>query len=125
MKKTMEMIMTKMPRSIGFDIKIGMAEEQMKKFQIRHLPVLKGGKIVGILTDRDLKLAAKFGSKDLNVEEIMTLDPYVVELQSSVSEVLAKMAEHKYGAVIVEEKGKAVGIFTAVDGMRLLSELYR
>lgn len=125
MKKTMEMIMTKMPHSIGFDIKIELAQEQMKKFQIRHLPVLQGGKIVGILTDRDLKLAEKFGSNELNVEDVMTLDPYVVELQSPVSEVLAKMAEHKFGAVIVEDKGKAVGIFTAVDGMRLLSEMYR
>lgn len=124
MKKLMEAVMTKLPHSIGDDIDLSVAEEQMKKYQIRHLPVLNRGKVVGILTDRDVKLAVKFG-KGLTVGDVMTPDPYVVGPDANVSEVFGRMAEGKFGSVIVAEKEKPVGIFTAVDGMRLLSEIYK
>lgn len=124
MKKKIADIMQQFPHSIGQEIELKKAEEQMKKFQIRHLPVLAGGKIVGILSDRDLKLAAKFGG-ELTVQDVMTSDPYVVGPDTPVAEVFGKMAEHKYGAALVAEKAKVVGIFTAVDAFKILSEIYR
>ncbi len=124
MKKKIADIMQQFPHSIGQEIDLKKAEEQMKKFQIRHLPVLEGGKIVGILSDRDVKLAAKFG-EGLTVQDVMTADPYVVSPDTAVAEVFGKMAEHKYGAVLVAEKSKVIGIFTAVDAFKILSEVYR
>lgn len=117
--------MTAMPHTIGKDIPIGKALEMMRTHQIRHLPVQEGGKLVGVLTDRDIKLASSF-SKDGNlvVEDIMTPEPYTVRPQAPVDAVVLEMAEHKYGcAIIVQENGKVVGIFTAVDGLRVLSEV--
>lgn len=124
MKKTMESVMTKLPHSIGEEIDLKVAEEQMKKFQIRHLPVLRRGKVVGIVSDRDLKLAVKYGN-NLTVADIMTPDPYLVGPDTELAEVFETMAEQKYGAVIVTDNDKPVGIFTAVDGMRLLSKVYK
>jgi CBS domain-containing protein len=122
-----EKVMTPMPHTVGTDIPLKTAYSLMKENQIRHLPVLKGGKLVGILTDRDVKLASSFKSDgELSVEDVMTSDPYAVSPQASLVEVLDEMAEHKYGAVVVrQENEKVVGIFTAVDALRLAATMAR
>jgi acetoin utilization protein AcuB len=81
--------------------------------------------LVGILTDRDIKLASSFTNQDnLKVDDVMTPHPYAVKLQTSLSVVVEEMAEHKYGsAIVVQDNGKVVGIFTAVDGLRVLGEV--
>jgi acetoin utilization protein AcuB len=97
----------------------------MKKNQIRHLPVENGGELIGVLTDRDVKLAISFkGKEELTVNDVMTLHPYSVVPQAPLDQVVFEMAEHKYGcAVIRQENGKVVGIFTATDGVRVLGEI--
>lgn len=126
MKKTIEMVMSPNIHSIGSDIALGVAREQMKRFQIRHLPVLRAGAIVGILSDRDLLLMSKFsGSENFTVEDAMTADPFVAEPDTLLSEVVAVMAERKIGSVIVADNNKPVGIFTATDGMKLLAAIYK
>lgn len=119
--KTIESVMTSSPHSIGSDIPLAKAHEKMRELKVRHLPVLSGGRLVGVLSDRDLKLAAKFPG-DLTVEEAMTPDPYVVGPEASLKEVVSAMAERKLGSALIAGKdGKPLGIFTAVDGMRLLA----
>lgn len=120
-------VMTPMPHTIGKDISIKKAMELMREYRIRHLPVQEEGKLVGIITDRDIKLASSFqGQDDLTVEDVMTPDPYAVPPQTPLDSVAEEMAEHKYGSVIVrQENGKVVGIFTAVDGFRFLSNIMR
>ncbi len=116
--------MTPLPHTIGADIPLKNALSMMREYRIRHLPVQEGGKLIGVLTDRDVKLAASFEeTADLKVEEVMTPDPYTVLPEAPLDEVVFAMAEHKYGcAVIQQSNGKVVGIFTAVDGMRVLGE---
>ena len=126
--KTMPKIqkyMTPMPHTIGSDIPIKKAMEMMREFRIRHLPVQHGGKLVGVLTDRDIKLASNFkGSGELCAEDVMTPDPYCVGPDSDLRDVVLEMAEHKYGCAIVEQSnGKVVGIFTDNDGLRVLGEV--
>ncbi|NUM88834.1 MAG: CBS domain-containing protein [Bdellovibrionales bacterium] len=122
---TIQKFMTAMPHTIGLDISVKKALDMMREFGIRHLPVQDGGKLVGILTDRDLKLAASFQkAEDLTAEDVMSPDPYTVDVDSPLDEVSQEMAAHKYGAAIVTQKnGKIVGIFTAVDGLRVLAEV--
>lgn len=125
--KQMPMIqkfMTPMPHTIGKDITIRKAFEQMREYHIRHLPVQEAGKLVGVLTDRDLKLAASFkGAFELTVDEVMTSDPYIVQPETPLDQVVFEMAEHKYGcAIIQQQNGKVVGIFTAIDALRVLGE---
>lgn len=116
--------MTAMPHTIGKDITLDKAISMMREHHIRHLPVQDGGKLVGILTDRDVKLASGFiNAGDTKVEEIMTEDPFTVTPDAPLDRVVTQMAEHKYGCVVIQQdNGKVVGIFTAVDGLRLLTE---
>lgn len=116
--------MTPMPHMIGRDIPLKTALSTMREHRIRHLPVLDGGKLVGVLTDRDVKLASGFGdASTLKVEDIMTADPFTVNPEATLDYVTVAMAEHKYGCTIVQqENGKVVGIFTAIDALRVLSE---
>lgn len=118
--------MTYMPKSIGFDQTIQQAHEFMRKLHLRHLPVLKGGKLIGILSDRDVNLIQSF--KDVNpeqtlVEEACTFDPYTTSPTASLSSVVSEMAEKKYGCALVVDNGKLVGIFTETDAYKALAEL--
>ena len=126
MKKTIEAVMVPNVHTIGSEITLGKAEEMMRQFHIRHLPVLSGGKVVGVVTDRDLKLLSRFpGYHEFRVEEAMTPDPYVVSPDTSFTDVAEVMAERKIGCVIVTDHNRVVGIFTAVDAMRLMAAAYR
>ena len=98
----------------------------MNEYKIRHLPVLEGGKLVGLLTDRDLRLVESFKDVDatkLKVEEAMSSVVFSVEPDAALDEVVGTMAERKYGSAVVMQNGKVVGIFTTVDVCRALAEL--
>lgn len=115
--------MTPMPHSINVEMTVNSAKEMMNKYGIRHLPVLAGGKLVGVITDRDLKLIASLSSENIKVEEAMVSDPYSVTPDSPLDAVVFEMAERKLGcAVVQQENGKVVGIFTATDGLRAFGE---
>ena len=120
-----EKVMTPMPHTVGNDIPVKTAYDLMKQHRIRHLPVQKGGELVGVITDRDIKLATSFsGPTELTVEDVMTPDPYSVAPRAALDEVGLEMAEHKYGCAIVrQDNGKVVGIFTAIDALRYLAQL--
>jgi acetoin utilization protein AcuB len=121
-----EKVMTPMPHTIGATISLARAVTMMREYQVRHLPVQEGGKLVGVLTDRDVKLVLSLQGADrdtLKVEDAMTPEPYCVTPQTPIDHVTDEMAEHKYGCVIVQqENGKVVGIFTATDALRFLGE---
>lgn len=126
--KTMPSIqkyMTAMPHTIGGDLPLKKALSMMREHSIRHLPVQTGGDLVGILSDRDVKLASSFSDAEkLTVEDVMSPDPYTVSVDATIDHVAFEMAEHKYGcAVIMQANKKVVGIFTATDGLRVLGEI--
>lgn len=115
-----------MPHTIGTDQSLKKAHEIMREYKIRHLPVLKGGKLVGILTDRDLALVETL--KDVNpetvtVEDACTPDPYIVSPEAKLHDVCSEMARHKYGSTLVVDNHKLVGVFTWVDALNAFSEI--
>ena len=120
-----EKYMTAMPHTINSTMTIKTAVEMMRDNHCRHLPVQHDGKLVGVLTDRDIKLASSFeNAGELTVRDMMTPEPYKTTPQASLDDVVFEMAEHKYGcAVVQQENGKVVGIFTATDGLRVLGEI--
>jgi acetoin utilization protein AcuB len=118
--------MTTLPHTIGADQSLTKAEKMMGDLKVRHLPVLRAGELIGILSDRDIKLVESF--KDVNpetvtVEEAYTEEPYVVSPEASLAEVCDEMASKKYGCVMVCDNKKLVGIFTWVDALTAMSEL--
>lgn len=118
--------MTTTPHSIGSEQTIAKASAMMSLHQIRHLPVLHGGQLLGILTDRDIKLIESFADVDVtkvSVQEAMTEGPYTVSPETPLDEVVQTMAEKKYGSAVIVQNHKVVGIFTTVDACQALAEL--
>jgi acetoin utilization protein AcuB len=125
-KLTIRGFMTAAPHTIGVHQPLQTARDLMRAHHIRHLPVLDGGKLVGIVSDRDLALVGSLVGVDperLPVAEAMTPDPHTISPDSSLEWVAAEMAQSKFGSVIVVEHGRVVGIFTTVDALRALQEL--
>ncbi|MEW5851875.1 MAG: CBS domain-containing protein [Myxococcota bacterium] len=125
---TVETVMTPSPHSIGKDQTMAKAHEVMRQYRIRHLPVLEAGQIIGVVTERDLHLMETLPDvkpEEVQVEDAMTSDPYIVDPATPVEEVALAMAEHKYGCAVVMKDGKLKGIFTTVDALRALAALIR
>jgi len=122
-----EKYMTTMPHTINKDVPLKTAINMMREHGFRHLPVQEAGDLVGVITDRDIKLASSISDSDsFLVGDVMNADPYCVTPQASLDSVVMEMAEHKFGcAVVRQENGKVVGIFTATDGLRVLGEILR
>ncbi|HVK61798.1 MAG TPA: CBS domain-containing protein [Bdellovibrionales bacterium] len=123
---TIAKYMTTAPHTIGADQTLAKAEKFMSKYHIRHLPVLDGGELVGILSDRDVKLVESFNDVDpekVSVEDAYTPDPFITSPNSPLSDVCAQMALHKYGCALVCDNKKLVGIFTWVDALNAFNEL--
>lgn len=123
MKQPISKLMTREPHTIGRDQTMEVAHEVMRKHHIRHLPVLEGGKLVGVVSLGDLHLVETIGEVDpakVRVEEAMSAEPYTVGPDTPVGDVAAEMAEHRYGCAIVVDDHKVVGMFTTVDALRAL-----
>ena len=100
----------------------------MREHKIRHLPVLEGGRLVGMITLRDLHLVETLKDVDpkkITVEDAMSSTVYAIVPDAPLDEVAAEMAEHKYGSAVVMQNNKVVGIVTTVDVCRALAELLR
>jgi acetoin utilization protein AcuB len=115
--------MTPAPHAIGRDQPLSRAHQRMRAFNVRHLPVLDGGKLVGILSQRDAFFVETLRDVDpaaITVEDAMSTDVYVVTPDAPLEEVAAEMAHRKYGCAVIAEGSRIVGIFTTVDALYAL-----
>jgi acetoin utilization protein AcuB len=118
--------MTTTPRTGGSSLTLAAAERLMAEAGIRHLPIVDGERLLGVLKQRDLRFAASLTGVDPDkqtVADSMMEEPYSVNPDTPLDEVVATMAEHKYGSAIVVQNNHVVGVFTTVDACRALSEL--
>ena len=118
--------MTSSPHSIGKEQSIQKADEMMRKLGIRHLPILEGGKLIGLVSDRDIKMIEGFkdvDAKKLKLADMSITDVFTVSPSTPLDEVCATMAENKYGSAVVMDNEHLVGIFTWVDALRAMTDL--
>lgn len=116
--------MTTSPHTIGDDQPILEAIRKMRLLHVRHLPVLHGGRLVGILSDRDLRLVEGVrGADELRVAEAMSTEVFAVSADDELGDVVARMATEKIGSAVVTARAEVVGIFTTTDALGLLSRL--
>ena len=102
-------------------------EKIMKKQKIRHLPVMDGENILGIVSERDLALALKYREpSECLVRDIMTKDPYLVSYDSVFKNVISTMCDKKYGSALVcDSSGKLIGIFTLIDVLKAFLKVFK
>jgi len=119
--------MTTTPVTVPGDTTLAEVADVMRKNSIRHLPVVEEGKLLGVLSDRDVKFAESFSDVDpkrITAQATMTGDPYRVTPETPVDEVAGVMAEQRYGSAMIVQNGHVVGIFTTVDACRCLADLF-
>jgi acetoin utilization protein AcuB len=100
--------MTRTVHTIGMQSPLSEAHRLMNEHAIRHLPVLEGGRLVGVVSMRDLHLIETLKGvdpKEVAVEEAMAQDAYTVPPGTSLLEVTRTMAMHKYGSAVVARTG--------------------
>lgn len=123
---TVQKYMTYVPHLINYNASIADAIDVMKTQGIRHLPVIKGGKPAGVLSDRDVKGAMAFRGADptkLIVGDICHDHPFTVSPQSNVSDVATEMVERRIDSALVLDNGHLVGIFTTSDAMKVIVDV--
>lgn len=111
------------------------ARDLMQAKRIRRLPVVEDGRLVGIVTDGDLRGASPSGATDLSihelnylleklpVEKIMSTNPYTVSPYAGLTEAAKLMLEHKISALPVMDSDELVGIITESDIFRAFVDL--
>jgi acetoin utilization protein AcuB len=125
-RPTIRTFMTRSPLTIGAEQSLAQAHGVMREHRVRHLPVLHGGKLVGIISQRDLMLIETLPGidpKEVPVEDAMSTDIYTVAPSTPIAVVAARMADRKLGSAIVRTGDRVVGVFTVTDACRALADL--
>lgn len=105
------------------------ADELLRLHRIRHLPVVRQGKLVGLVTHRDLlKAAAVHASgpaeQPLWASDIMTRDVETVRPETPLKDAVSSMLKHKYGCLpVVDASGALQGILTEADLVKYAQHL--
>ena len=100
----------------------------MKNHNVRHIPIKQDDRVVGIISERDLRWMgnpslALPDTDEIPVSHVMTFNPYLVEIDTPLTTVITEMTERKIGAAIVVSSGKLAGIVTVIDLCRALRDL--
>jgi acetoin utilization protein AcuB len=125
-RRTVREYMSPCVHSIGKGQMLSTAHAMMRKWNIRHLPVLDAGRVVGLLSIRDLHLVETLNDVDptkVPVEDAMSPEPYAIAPNAELRTVAVEMATRKLGSALVVNRDKVIGIFTTVDALRALFEL--
>jgi acetoin utilization protein AcuB len=123
---TIREYMTDAPHTVARNRSLASARRMMKDHRVRHLPVLEAGKIVGLLSERDLlfiEALPNVNPTDVRVEEAMVDDVFTASPETPVGEVIETMIVRKVGSAVVVDGDRVVGVFTTIDALRALHEL--
>jgi len=107
----------------------------MRTHRVRHLPVVDGDKLKGIISDRDLRRPRWADAledwtsyyqidDDISVKDVMTSNPEVLRTYDQILKAITIFREHRYGALpVLDKTGALVGILSAQDLLLALEEL--
>ena len=130
---TIEQLMTPNPICIRPEQTLAEAHRLMRSHGVRHLPVVGEGRVLGVVTQGDLRLlesVTDVQTDKVAVSEAMVERPYMVWRDTPVAQVLGEMvSRHIRSALVVDQaslaRGRVAGIFTAVDAMKALEQITR
>lgn len=127
-RHTIRRFMTVAPVVVAAGASLAEAHRLMRERQIRHLPVVESGQLVGLVSQRDVYLLETLRGVDpavARVAEAMAPDPFRVAPDARLHEVASEMARRRIGSAVVVERGDVVGLFTTVDALEALATLSR
>lgn len=108
---------------------VALAEALLRLGGIRHLPVVRDRKLVGILTQRDILRSGSSGrpiARELAVGDVMTKEPTSIRPAMGLAHAARLMLERKYGCLpVCEDDGTLVGIVTEADFVRFAADVVR
>ena len=108
-------------------------EDIMTLGGVRHMPVVRGGVLVGVVSERDLLRASlsnltEFGQEErraflqvVEITRVMSVPPIVISPEAKIEEAARLLAEKKIGCLPVIEEGKLVGLVTETDVLRCIA----
>ena len=123
-------LMSADPIAVSPDTTVFDARQTMVKERIRHLLVTEGQRLLGIVTDRDIRLNLPSQATSLSVwevnyllarltvEEVMTTGVIIIGPDQNARNAARLMLEHKIGALPVLDAGRLIGIITETDVLR-------
>jgi len=135
MAKTVHDIMTTEVTTLGCNDSLQLVKDIMTLGRVRHFPVMEDGKVVGVVSQRDLYKASlgsvmKYGEKaqravleGIVVKEVMSDPPITIAPHASVQEAARLMMEKKIGCLPVLEGPQLVGLVTETDMLKLIVEM--
>ena len=105
-------------------------EDIMTLGHVRHMPVVRAGKLVGVVSERDLLRSSlsnltEFASEErraflhvVEIARVMSAPPIVIDVDASIEEAARVMAEHKIGCLPVMKNENLLGLVTETDVLR-------
>jgi acetoin utilization protein AcuB len=111
---------TPLTQSLNVDDPVWKAWRTMKDLNVKRLPVVKNGKVVGVVSDRDIvQISGYNGGQSMPVKEAMSLDPLIVRGQDTMESVLQSMLKKdQEDAIVVNADGDIIGVFSWADAFQ-------
>jgi len=116
------------PITVQADSSYQRALQMMETHRLHHLPVVDGGgQLVGIVTERDLLLAAShYGLADVEVAEVMHKDAITATPEMTIAQAAALLLANRIGGLpVVDAQQQVVGVITETDLLRAFIAMLR
>ena len=119
--------MTPFPHAVTGGEPVETVATLMKRHGVRHVPVKEGARVIGIISESDLRAADNpalgFSRDALCARDVLSPEPYVVDLHTPLSVVLRRMAEEKRSSALILKGGRLAGIVSVTDVCRVLADI--
>jgi CBS domain-containing protein len=116
--------MSRAPRHVPAGVSVAQVAGLMRSEGIRHVLVMEGDQLIGVVSDRDVRGLRVTEERTLSpsspVATVMSEPPIVVDPETPLTAAARAMLEHKIGAVVVLDGGRPVGILTRADALEAL-----
>ncbi len=127
-------VMTDSPVTVSPEDSLQHALDLIERHQVHELPVVEHERLIGIVTDGDLKLFTpayplfrdleelRQALRDLKVAQAMTVDPVTISPQATLLEATKLLLERSIGSLLVTEAERLLGIVSVSDILRIIIE---